>query len=515
MDRSRPSAQTPKPLAQRPAAWLVLASFVFLYLHLFVSLYTPIWTGGDETIFLADASRMLEGQVLYRDFAQMTFPATDFLYLAAFKIFGVRTWIPNVLLILLGLSLVCLAYFVAKSLDTDKMALLPPLLFLTLVYRDRLDATHHWYSAVASLAALAVLITRRTRFRIALAGALCGIAACFTQSLGLLVLVAFGIFLIWEARRTSSARKTLIASELLLVSCFAVTVFVTTYSFVRAAGLQKFIDNTVIFSFRYYPTLPGGNDWRGYMVGALEFLHWRRITDLAGFALIHTLLPLVYLLFFVRYRRDSAREPALPWDRLVLVSLVGIFSLLSVSAAPTWARLYYVSLPALILFVWILRSEGKTGRILSTTLFAFTSILLVALPVAKQLHRPYYLDLPTGRTAFLNRDAYDRYRWAASETHSSDYFFGGFFPDFYFHLNLKNPGPVPFITPYEYTRPDEVQAILVGLERHRVKIVLWAPSLDTPENPLGDHLGPLRGYLRSRYHVARDFPEFAVWRRND
>ena len=96
-----------------------------------------------------------------------------------------------------------------------------------------------------------------------------------------------------------------------------------------------------------------------------------------------------------------------------------------------------------------------------------------------------------------------------------NYFFAGFFPDFYFHLNLRNPGPVSFITPYEYTRPDEVQAILAGLERHRVKIVLWTPSLDTPENPLGDHLGPLRGYLRSRYHVARDFPEFEVWRRND
>src|SRR5580693_8712489 len=142
MDRSRPSAQTPKPLAQRPAAWLVLASFVFLYLHLFVSLYTPIWTGGDEIIFLADASRMLDGQVLYRDFAQMTFPATDLLYFSAFKVFGAQMWIPNILLLLVGVTLVCLSYFLGERLNLGKLALLPPLLFLSLVYRKRMEATH-------------------------------------------------------------------------------------------------------------------------------------------------------------------------------------------------------------------------------------------------------------------------------------------------------------------------------------------------------------------------------------
>jgi len=37
-------------------AGLVLASFLFLYFHLFVSFSTPLWTGGDEIIFLADGS---------------------------------------------------------------------------------------------------------------------------------------------------------------------------------------------------------------------------------------------------------------------------------------------------------------------------------------------------------------------------------------------------------------------------------------------------------------------------
>jgi hypothetical protein len=524
LDRSEPMDGTPFAKAQVSTvrtsdkallAGLVLASFLFLYFHLFVSFSTPLWTGGDEIIFLADASRMLDGQVLYRDFAQMTFPATDLLYFSAFKVFGAQMWIPNILLLLVGVTLVCLSYFLGERLNLGKLALLPPLLFLSLVYRNRLDATHHWFSALATMAAVAVLITRRTLPRIATAGALCGVAASFTQSLGLLILMAFALFLYWEARRTSSPRKSLVTNVCSLVACFAFMVFAATCYFIWAAGFQKFIDNTVLFSIRYYPSYSGANSWQGYMVGVSEFLHWRRITDFAGFVLIHALLPLVYLLFFVRYRRDSAKQPAEPWDRLMFVNLVGIFSLLSVTAAPTWARLYYVSLPALILFAWFLKSEAKAGRVLSMILFASTSILLVALPVAKQLHHPDNLDLPTGRTAFLNKEAYDRYRWAASETRPGDYFFGGLFPDFYFILNLRNPGPVPFITPYDYTRPAEVQAVLDGLQKHQVKIVLWTPSLDAPENPQFDHLGPLRAYIRSHYHVAEDLPQFEVWFRND
>jgi hypothetical protein len=494
---------------------LLIASFLFLYLHLFVPLFTPIWTGGDEIIFLHDASRMLDGQVLYRDFAQMTFPATDFVYLTAFKFFGLRMWIPNIFLMVLGVSLSCLSYFITRRIAPSRAALLAPLLFLTVVYRNRLDATHHWFSALATLAALAILTDRRTHLRLALAGALCGIAACFTQSLGFLILLAFGLFLYWEARRTSAPAKILIGKQLLLVSSFVLALGAGTFPFIHAVGWRAFIRSTLIFSFRYYPTLSGANDVQGYLGGVAGFLHWQRTPDLLGFVFIHVLLPLIYILVLVRYYRGSPQHTAQPWDALMLINLFGIFSLISVAAAPTWARLYYVSLPALILFVWFLEFATIRGRRFSKLLLGYSVILLLVLPLTKQLHHPAYLDLPTGRTAFLNREAYDRYRWAASHTHPSDFFFGGLFPDFYFILGLRNPGPVAFITPYEYTRPEEVQRLLEGLEQHDVKIILWAPALDLPSSPQSDHLPPLRLYIHQHYHVSSTFPEFQVWARND
>lgn len=500
---------------QRPALWLVAGSFLFLYLQLFIPLYTPIWTGGDAMIWLDDARRMLDGDVLYRDFVQITFPGTDLLYFIAFKIFGPQMWIANVMLIGVGVTLAWLGYRIARAVNLGKAALLPPLLFLTLVYRDRFDATHHWYSTLAIIAAVAVAIDRRSPRRVALAGALCGLSACFTQSAGFTALLAFAIFLYWEQRNTSTALRSLIQQEALLVASSAVSVLALGSYFVGRAGLARFVYCTLIFNLRYYGSFEGGSTWSGYMAGLSGFLHWQRIPGVFGFLLVHALLPLVYVIFFVRYHRRSKGVPAAHWDRLMLVNIVGLASFLSIAAAPTWARLYYVSLPALILLVWILQSEGKPGRFLSKALYVLALVLMVVFPVEKQLHSRAYLNLPSGHMAFLNQDAYDRYAWAVSQTHPSDFFFGGLYPDFYFLLDLRNPGPVPFITPYEYTRPGEVQAVLDGLEQHRVKIVLWTPSLDSPENPQGDHLAPLRAYIRRHYHVAKSLPEFEAWLRND
>ena len=501
-------------LLRKPECWLVFVSFIFLYLHLFIPPFTPIWTGGDATIWLHDARRMLDGQVLYRDFVQITLPATDLLYFVAFKIFGPRMWIANAMLLVVGVTLAWLSYRIAVALHLRKCALLPPLLFLTLVYRDRLDASHHWFSTLATIAAVAVIIETRSPRRVAIAGALCGLAACFTQTAGVMALLAFAVFLYWEHRAAPTTLRSLLQQEVRLILSLALVILIVCSYFVWRAGFARFIYCALVFNLRYYGSFEGGSTWRGYMTGLRGFLEWQRLPGLIGFLLVHVLIPLVYILVLVRYHRRPRQSSSEPWDRLMLVCIVGLASLLSVGLAPTWARLYYVSLPALILFVWILKSEGRAGQILSIALYIFTLILICAFPIGKQLHSRAYLDLPTGHMAFLNREAYEKYSWIASQTRPGDFFLGGLSPDFYFLLDLKDPGPVPFITPYEYTRPEDVQGVLEGLEGHRVKIVLWAPALDTPQDPRGDHLGPLRSYLRNHYHVERNLPEYEMWVRN-
>ena len=96
------------PIHGRPAVLLTLAllagGFAFLYLNLFYLPNTPIHLFVDQFTLLFDARRMFGGQMIYRDFFQFTLPATQVVYLFLFKIFGVRTWIPNAMLIVLGVG---------------------------------------------------------------------------------------------------------------------------------------------------------------------------------------------------------------------------------------------------------------------------------------------------------------------------------------------------------------------------------------------------------------------------
>src|SRR5689334_21617181 len=107
---SQPSpGPTTRPAESRigVAALLIFAG-VFLYLHLFL-FRTPIFHGGDYETLLNNAQRMVTGhQLPYRDFFELTTPATDLVYAAMMHMFGLHAWIPNVLMLVIGIMFVWL-----------------------------------------------------------------------------------------------------------------------------------------------------------------------------------------------------------------------------------------------------------------------------------------------------------------------------------------------------------------------------------------------------------------------
>jgi len=147
--------------------FLVLAA-AFLYLSLFVLPATPIaGTDLDQAFYLHDATRMLSGQMIYRDFFQFTPPGTELVYLSIFKVFGVRAWIPNAVLLALGLSLVWLTIFISQKIMSGLTAYLPAILFLVFSFHPAMDGSHHWFSMLAVIGAMALLVQERSLKRLA------------------------------------------------------------------------------------------------------------------------------------------------------------------------------------------------------------------------------------------------------------------------------------------------------------------------------------------------------------
>ena len=84
-----------------------------------------------------------------------------------------------------------------------------------------------------------------------------------------------------------------------------------------------------------------------------------------------------------------------------------------------------------------------------------------------------------------------------------------------FALGLRDPAEIDFITPTDYTRPEQVANVMHALERERVRYVLWYVGLDSPPADAQDHLAPLRAYLFSRYRMVKTFGDGdQVWERN-
>src|ERR1700689_183712 len=235
----------------RQGTWLTFLvvglSCIFVYLQVFILPGTPRLASGDQAIYLQDATRMVDGEMIYRDYDHFTFPGTDFLYATLFKWFGVRAWIPQAMLVVLGGSMTWLIIFISKKLMAGATVYLPALLFITRPFSSYLDAPHHWYGLVATTAALAVLLAERTPARLVAAGVLVGVATFFTQTMALLI-VGFALFLLWERRLDRQAWSVLWKREVSLLAAFAVTISACLGYFVRAAGAKQFFYCTVAFS---------------------------------------------------------------------------------------------------------------------------------------------------------------------------------------------------------------------------------------------------------------------------
>ncbi len=489
-------------------------SGIFIFLQVFSLPCTPRLATGDQAIYLHNATRVLDGELIFRDYDHFTLPGTDVVYAALFKCFGVRAWIPQAVLVFLGTVMVWLIISISEKLMRGTIVYLPALLFITLPFSSYLDATHHWFSLVAVTAAVAILVEARTPARLAYSGALIGIATFFTQSMSLLT-VGFGLFLLWERSQDAEDWYELLKKEGFLVAGFLAAISASLAYFVWTVGAKRIFYFTVTFVVKYYPA-DWFNNWHVYLTGRPQLHAWATWFDVPAFALIHLIVPFVYVLFPVIYTFRSGKKASVAFRRLVFINVAGLFLFLTVASAPAYSRLYVVSPPALVIMVWMIQSS-TISRSLLRWAWVTVFIMLMARPMMTQLRWKECLDLPTGLTAFYDPLLYEKCKWMSQQTEPLDYFFGDHL--LAFTLRLRSVGRVPFLRPTDYTRPEEVTDAIQGIDRFHVRFVSWYIGLDREKDaarhPEGNHLAPIRLYLQQHYHIAQTFTNGdQIWERN-
>jgi dolichyl-phosphate-mannose-protein mannosyltransferase len=467
-----------------PDLAVLLGSGLFLCLNLFSFSGTPFLLGGDEQVFWLNAQRLLHGELIYRDFFEFTPPGTDLVYAGAFGLFGSRVWVPNVVQLLLGVTLCWLCFRISRLLVKPTQAALAAALFMVLAYGYWMDATHHWFSLLAVISALAVLLLEpRTTARILIAGALLGVASFFTQTRGLFALLGITSFLLWDR----SASKTL----LLMLSFVAAWSILSGY-FIAQVGLSKLLYFQTTYVLRHVASESGGTD---------DVLTWP-----IRHSSVYFTLAIVYLVS--SWKCLSASRDGLDLDtrRVLLLAFAGAALFVEVAFSPNGLRLDCVAMPGIILFVWLFASVGGRVRRCATYMIC---IVLVCLGT----HRIWYRhsvhsaveNLPAG-TAVVVPLAAEKLDWIARHTAPGQFFFQAGYQSMYLPLALRMPA-FTFIN--RMTSPELVELDMRQLQAKRVQYVLWAP-LAVPRFPQFERF--LDQYYQ-RVWIFSDQEE--IWERRD
>ena len=515
----------PKRFGRADAAFFI-AAFVFIYTQLFALPFTPIYFEGDHLISVSNAMRMLQGEVIYRDFFHLTPPGTELIYESMFALFGVRVWILNAAIVALGVAQVWLLWFFARNVMSGPIVYLPAALFLAVGFRHfGIDGTYRLFSVVFVLAAAAVLMKDRSWSRLILAGCLCGISSFFVQTRGLSGIAGICVFLLWENYRGGFNLKALVKSGLYVGGPFLLTIAATHSYFAWQAGFENYYFSLVTFLRDHYPHDPLAKttalfsdlpDFNSYLdVYSRPAAISRYVRAVSPTLFYYLLIPLIYIVYLIfrRVRRHNEGSSAID-ARLVLLSSVGIFLAASVSA-PTGYRLYHIAIPGLVIFGWLISRVSRSQQVAMAAL-VLLAVLGISYVVQRQVHEKVYLDLPAGEAAFLYPYIAERYQWIGKNVNAGETLYEAQHPTFYFPFHLKNPTPLYVVRDSNYTPAFQIDAVMAGLAKDPPRIIVWngfwskPPELREP----GDNLAPLWEYIQTNYQLAVEFEDFGDYTLN-
>jgi len=488
------------PLAITLPLYVLLGSSLYLYCNLFSPGGTPFLLGGDEQVFWMNALRMRQGELIYRDFFEFTPPGTDLVYLAAFTLLGPRVWVPNAVQLLLAMSLVCVCWRISRCIMRPAEASLAAALFLVLDYGRWMDGTHHWFSVLSVMMAVAVLMRGISAGRVVTCGSLLGLASFFTQTRGLVAATGFAAFLLWDGLQTRATLRTHVQrSAQLLLSLILTWAFLSS-PFIFKVGITRLFYFQATYVLEYV-----ANEARNLWPLEHHPLSWPVRDQVFFFA-----GPLIYATALWRAWKPAVVS-SVETRTVALLAFAGAAMYLEVAASPNVLRVSCVLLPAFILFVWLLASAVEqlpdTARWRGYAV-GLTWTVLAGLGVHQVWSRnsthSLIVDLPAGRAA-VEPLAGEKLTWLARHTTPGERFFQASYQSLYLPLGLRNP---TFDYLDRYTSAEFVALDLLQLAASPVRYILWSP-LDRPRYPQFEQ------FLLRRYHRVAQFRDGdEVWELN-
>jgi len=483
---SAPSLLSALTLPERkPADWAVSAALLVLTTA-YLLLFRRYTFSPDEGITLQGAQRVLQGQVMYRDFFYFCTPGSYYLLALLFRIFGSSIIVARTALAVYGGIFALLTYLIARRVCARWSAIVPPCLVILALLPNYFVALHNWDSTLWAYITLycAVWLLQRPHWAWALGmGTCCSITVLFEQSKGACLLlglmVGFGI--LWACHQIRVKRSQSLAA---LAGIVWPVVLATGYFASQDAFLPMVKDMFSPFlRLSSVNSVPYGYLSWGSAILDRPLPEAMLILLLSSPYFLISALPIfgVGVLVYSTARSWRVRhKQAERWAYYVLVSGGTSGLLLSVLASRKDASHFVFIGPIISLILcWFLdgsdirlrtvdhvRPLAVAAIVLAFTLLGFSPLVIANGFVSRETRRGI-VKVPVSETAL----DYLRMHTRPGE----DIFVYPYYPTYYYLTATSNPTPYDYMHPGLHT-PEQFEEAMNRIAARRPEVVLFDPS---------------------------------------
>lgn len=477
---------------------VLLAALLFGVTTLYVAAQPRNLSPADESVYLYQAKRVLEGAVLYRDVFEITTPGWLYFMAVLFRVFGIDLATARIAAAVLHGFTAVLIYVACRRLGVRAaFAWLPALAYLVVCQPAWPIASQHWLGTLFTVLLLALcagLPTRSARWAF-WPGLTIGLVIAVHQQRGVLVGAGIAAWLIADhvVQRHFSAHPTpppLLARLAWLAAGAAAIVVPLCIVMIASAGFAPVWQALVVHPLvNYRSTMHATWGQSGGILRTVESFSFPTLLKYMPVVLVPDLLRLAFLL--------ARRRGGDDMRRLVFLLIFAATSILSIAYFPDYIHIAFIAPIFLVAgaenLEWAFGAAADRSPALRVAGWCAGAVVLIACAVQLQrnLERSRAL-YPVGRdTAFGHVDfanpaearLYDKMRELLADSPSRELFCYPIVSYLYLMLDADNPTRYQFLM-RGYTTPAQMQEVVAALEERKLPYIVVFSSVLRPDDPV-------------------------------
>lgn len=502
----------------------------------------------DEGSTAAQALRVVNGQLIYRDFFTVVTPGSYYTVAWLFEIFGKTLMVLRWAALVCGVGVAIATFIVTRHLASWPFAAAAGL--MTTVWGWFLSAPNFYSLQAALLSLIALALFLRPSRPLVWAGIAAGVAAMIKQNVGAYTALALLLAVWGEALFESGVdwRRRLRDSVRFIAGLAVIVLPAVAWLLARGAGpylyeswiyypLARYPERFARPFPDFYPVLPeaGLGSLRealpavlaGQVPEPVVYEFWMRcVLHLPVIVYPLAMVVLAVLAYRARFGNDEAA--AREGRALLALALFGILTLLQAWPRADATHILFGLQGTFALFAYLLgRPSLVTGtesgvQSVAATVIGVAPLVLMLWMGYKRTDWEYQnyiagLHVDRGRgisTQLLEAQRIDTVtKYIVEHTTPDDgVFVVPWASGFNFLTDRMNPTRLDFLL---FEDPEAYPCLLARLDEHPPKYVIYGYTWDVDEKRFRDYAAPVDQYIRSRYAIEFTTDGYEIWRRID